>query len=239
MGDAFQLSEGVLNLSPAPEVGQVRFRVRVSDADVDYPSHVGVPGGVERHPGLLHALSVGAPPVVHPGPVGVEQGVGAAGGLPEHRRVFEVELVEPHPVSEGVLPAWVPRDRLDLVSQFQESAGDVATGVAGCSGYRVLHFLVHLCLVHLSPCGVSGCRCIVATGSFVETSAARLQMVVWAGRPGGWRLRGFLSRTTEGAAAGGIVTPQARDMAGTSAGSTSPWGAVIRPGRLSLRRGAG
>ena len=60
-----------------PEVGEVRLRVRVGDADVDDVAHAGLPGRLEHHPGLLDGLLVGATVVVHPDPVGVEERVGA------------------------------------------------------------------------------------------------------------------------------------------------------------------
>ena len=83
--------QGVFQLAFAPEVGQVRVRVGVGDADVDDAADAGVPGGVEHHLGLLHTLFMGAPLVVHPYPVGVEQGVGALQGFGQLVRLVEVE----------------------------------------------------------------------------------------------------------------------------------------------------
>ena len=94
MGDIIEVPQGVFQLALPLEVGQVAPGVGVGDADVDDAADSRLPGGLEHHPGLLHALLVGAAAVVHLDPVGVEQGVSAPEGLGELIGLVEVEGVE-------------------------------------------------------------------------------------------------------------------------------------------------
>ena len=113
MGYSVEFHEGVFDLPFAPEVGEVRFGVRVGDADVDDAADAGVPGGLEHDLGLLHALLVGPSSVVDPFPVGIEEGIGPLEALPESQWPFEIERAESHLVTEGVGSFGVAGDGLD------------------------------------------------------------------------------------------------------------------------------
>ncbi len=134
VGDTLEVPQGIFQLALPLEVGQVAPGVGVGDADVDDAADSRLPGGLEHHPGLLNALLVGAAAVVHPDPVGVEEGVGAPEGLGELIGLVEVEGVEGHLVPEGVFPLGVAGDGLNPVSLMEEQLGDVPAGVAGGSG---------------------------------------------------------------------------------------------------------
>ena len=136
-GHALQFPEGILQLSLAAEVGEVRLGIGIRDAHMDDPADAGPPGRIEHHAGLPDALLVGPAAVVDPDPVGVEEGVGAPQGFLEPLGAVEVKGVQLHPFPEGVGPLRVARDGLDPLSLREEELGDVPARVARGSRDRV------------------------------------------------------------------------------------------------------